>query len=670
MSSDVEQTYQALGGFFPNQMQRRSWEEFSQQGRNPAFLLQASTGSGKTEAVLFPALHFRRWLILVLPARSLVDDLTVLDLNDTSKPVGRLHRYLEAHSRLDQREHALIVDTGTRMERTVYRYGHRTFPVTGQKGAKDRSHLYRGDVIVTTLDKFIYRFFGFAWGRKSYVYPLRIRRPDTVVCFDEAHVYDATAFTNFLHLTTTLYEKNVGVVVMSATLPEPYKKQFHFLRVRGLNGGLEWLDFRDDTKGQQSFAKKLVHVTDAVEETDSLERGETEHVSRRHLDLLATLVEQRWCERPRRIIVAVEAVRGAVEVYCRLKESGLPQLASQINLFLYHGRLDDRQRTHVYQQLKALDDHSGSTYVLVTTSAIEVGCDLNAETLITEICPPDSLVQRSGRCNRRGNFNYTAEVVVVGSHIPKFVCTLSEEQEQKFFALLQANNGNMLNSQVIEALLACLDRPLLVDPRAKTAFEMLYEFVYEFALENQPLYERGFIATRGWEPTLPLVIYDNNEVEAEISIEVSRLAGAIKEPPGGIVVEEWRLGEDTWEWHWATPPRPGSLYEREIRVRVNDPSVCGYTSELGFVNLPKVFAYRSRRGGYEVRLAWFLPDESQTESEGGIFIDKDTKSGKKKEIYFRYLSDPELIEVPEASESEGAEVSGQEEASESEESEE
>jgi hypothetical protein len=103
---------------------------------------------------------------------------------------------------------------------------------------------------------------------------------------------------------------------------------------------------------------------------------------------------------------------------------------------------------------------------------------------------------------------------------------------------------------------------------------------------------------------------------------------------------------------------------------VNDPSVCGYTSELGFVNLPKVFAYRSRRGGYEVRLAWFLPDESQTESEGGIFIDKDTKSGKKKEIYFRYLSDPELIEVPEASESEGAEVSGQEEASESEESEE
>jgi CRISPR-associated endonuclease/helicase Cas3 len=413
-----------------------------------------------------------------------------------------------------------------------------------------------------------------------------------------------------------------------------------------------------------------VHVTDDVEAKDSLERGEAEEVSRQHLDLLATLVEQRWCERPRRIIVAVEAVRGAVEVYCRLKEASLPQLFSQINLFLYHGRLDDRQRTRVYQQLKALDDHLGSTYVLVTTSAIEVGCDLNAETLITEICPPDSLVQRSGRCNRRGNFNDTAEVVVVGSRIPEFVCTLSEEQEQKFIALLQANNGNMLNSQVIEALLACLDRPLLVDPRAKTAFEMLYEFVYEFALENQPLYERGFIATRGWEPTLPLVIYDNNKVEAEISIEVSRLAGTIQEPPAGVFVEEWRLGEDTWEWHWATPPRPGSLYEREIRVRVNDPSVCGYTSELGFVDLPKVFAYRSRRGGYEVRLAWFLPNESQTETEGVLFVDKDTKNGKKKEIFFRYLSDPELIEVLETSEAEGAEISGEEEVLESEESEE
>ncbi len=185
---------------------------------------------------------------------------------------------------------------------------------------------------------------------------------------------------------------------------------------------------------------------------------------------------------------------------------------------------------------------------------------------------------------------------------------------------------------------------------------MLYEYVYEFALENQPLYERGFIATRSWEPAISLVAYRDGKREAEISVGVSRLAGNIKEAPQGMVVEEWRRGDDTWEWHWATPPRPGSLYEREIRVKVTDPEVCGYTSELGFVDLPKVFARRSRRGEYEVRLSYILPDQSKTDSPGVVYVDSDAKSGKKTQVFFRYLSDPELIEVSEVPTAEARET--------------
>jgi hypothetical protein len=202
-----------------------------------------------------------------------------------------------------------------------------------------------------------------------------------------------------------------------------------------------------------------------------------------------------------------------------------------------------------------------------------------------------------------------------------------------------------MTPEVIEQLLACLNRPLLIDPRARTAFEMLYEYVYEFALENQPLYERGFIATRSWEPAISLVVYRDGKREAEISVGVSRLAGNIKEAPQGIVVEDWRRGEDTWEWHWATPPRPGSLYEREIRVKVTDPEVCGYTTELGFVDLPKVFARRSRRGEYEVRLSYILPDQSKTDSPGIVYVDSDAKSGKRTQVFFRYLSDSQLVEL-------------------------
>src|SRR5262245_49681389 len=122
MPPQIDEVYESLGRLSPNQMQRRVWEEFAKEcpKYSPAFLLQGATGTGKTEAIVFPSLAYQRRLILVLPTRSLVDDLTVLDFEDQEKS-GRLHRYLERYSAcFDHREHTLIVDTGTNMERTVY----------------------------------------------------------------------------------------------------------------------------------------------------------------------------------------------------------------------------------------------------------------------------------------------------------------------------------------------------------------------------------------------------------------------------------------------------------------------------------------------------------------------------------------------------------------------
>src|SRR5690242_965897 len=108
MPPGIDEVYQQLGRFSPNPMQRRVWEEFAKECLNqqtkeclnqqsPAFLLQGATGTGKTEAIVFPSLAFERRLILVLPTRSLVDDLTVLNLEDETKS-GRLHRYLQRYS--------------------------------------------------------------------------------------------------------------------------------------------------------------------------------------------------------------------------------------------------------------------------------------------------------------------------------------------------------------------------------------------------------------------------------------------------------------------------------------------------------------------------------------------------------------------------------------------
>jgi len=48
--------------------------------------------------------------------------------------------------------------------------------------------------------------------------------------------------------------------------------------------------------------------------------------------------------------------------------------------------------------------------IIVATQVVEAGVDVSAHTLITELAPWPSLVQRFGRCNRRGEYNTDAEI--------------------------------------------------------------------------------------------------------------------------------------------------------------------------------------------------------------------------------------------------------------------
>lgn len=83
---------------------------------------------------------------------------------------------------------------------------------------------------------------------------------------------------------------------------------------------------------------------------------------------------------------------------CLTKEDLAPELC------LIHSRFrpEDRQRA----QAQALDDSSidadGPGRIVIATQAIEAGVDVSATTMFTELAPWSSLVQRFGRCNRRG----------------------------------------------------------------------------------------------------------------------------------------------------------------------------------------------------------------------------------------------------------------------------
>jgi CRISPR-associated endonuclease/helicase Cas3 len=69
---------------------------------------------------------------------------------------------------------------------------------------------------------------------------------------------------------------------------------------------------------------------------------------------------------------------------------------------LVHSRFRPMEREPLSLRIKAPGEK-----IIIATQAIEAGVDISARTLITELAPWSSLVQRFGRCNRKGEFNQT-----------------------------------------------------------------------------------------------------------------------------------------------------------------------------------------------------------------------------------------------------------------------
>ncbi|NCO39533.1 MAG: CRISPR-associated helicase Cas3' [Armatimonadetes bacterium CG_4_10_14_3_um_filter_66_18] len=549
--------FHAITGFEPNPMQAAMWERVGAD--DCAVLLKSPTGSGKTEAVLAPSLATvlrpdeakRRRLFMVYPARSLVED-----------QIGRISGMFTRLSQ-DGRRLSLVVDTGGQSKRRLFEGGRE---VT-ESQYNPRRHLYDGDVIVTTLDKFLYRFFGFGEERKSFIFPFRVfhglRR--NLFVFDEAHAYDDTAFTNFVRLLKALYTAGLDTVVMTATMPQEYAQELDFLQVV-------------DHLGSASTHPKTLRY---VPKLDNQTLPEA---------LLAAARPR--CGDGKRVIVSVESVAEAVTVWEALQKP-----------LLYHGRIDGPQRRKVYDELKRreLDDER---YTLVTTSAIEVGCDLDADCLVTELCNPASLVQRAGRCNRRGK-RTDAEVVVVGNRIPAYVRELTDDQERLFLEAIRERDGAPFRP---DDFLPLMKRGVTFDYRAEILFDMLFEYVYEARLENKPLHDKGLVVTRSWEPSVTLTT-DRERMSHAVSVPLSRCATVPDK-----VAEDCRVfcryfnrHGNEYEIAFKELHYGGCAYFRDLVIEAALPDV-----ERGWVEIPKPFI-RGYREGYRETLR-YRPRDSQGEA--------------------------------------------------------
>ena len=96
----------------------------------------------------------------------------------------------------------------------------------------------------------------------------------------------------------------------------------------------------------------------------------------------------------------VNTVERAQEVYRELNNTR--HISLDAEKVLVHSRFRASEREKKQGAITGDMDPSGPGMVVVATQAIEAGVDISARTLITELAPWPSLVQRFGRCNRTG----------------------------------------------------------------------------------------------------------------------------------------------------------------------------------------------------------------------------------------------------------------------------
>ncbi len=90
---------------------------------------------------------------------------------------------------------------------------------------------------------------------------------------------------------------------------------------------------------------------------------------------------------------------------------GFPEAPSRPQVVLLHSRFRPEDRKKRLEEALAKIEPGDPGTIVVSTQVIEAGVDVSATTLFTELAPWASLIQRFGRCNRRGEENSEANVL-------------------------------------------------------------------------------------------------------------------------------------------------------------------------------------------------------------------------------------------------------------------
>ena len=189
---------------------------------------------------------------------------------------------------------------------------------------------------------------------------------------------------------------------MSATLrPDWLQTVDHRDHPLGEPLGLTEEDYAAPSLGERWTAPKPIEKVDqAADKPKSL----AAFVKDRHIPGSLTLVVVNTVDRSRNLFEEIQKLYRPKPAKGRGRGASQPEETTPAlpEIRLIHSRFRPIERAGWMDWLKSSPPSGGR--IVISTQVIEAGVDVSARTLVTELAPWASLVQRLGRCNRRGEF--------------------------------------------------------------------------------------------------------------------------------------------------------------------------------------------------------------------------------------------------------------------------
>jgi len=386
---DFAATFAYLGFEKPREFQQMAINTASEIQEPTLLIIEAPTGSGKTEAALYIAdvwlqRNRGRGLYVAMPTQA-----------TSNQMFRRVKTYLKERYPEDlvniHLVHGQAGWSDAMMEITLQRVGDSTKDrVAAMTWFKPRKRTLLAPFGVGTVDQtlmsilqtrhFFVRLFGLA---------------HKVIIFDEVHAYDTYMNTLFRRLLTWLNALGTSVIILSATLPSETRQALVEAYTR------KRLDKNASIYPALILANANQQQVVQLPEPEKYPLQIDWSVGRGSDDILRFL--QRELAQGGCAAVICNTVRRAQEIYRVVRDA---DIVPDDDLILFHSRFPPVWRKGIEEKVLRKFGKGGERphkAIVIATQVIEQSLDIDFDLMITDLAPIDLLLQRAGRLHRHEN---------------------------------------------------------------------------------------------------------------------------------------------------------------------------------------------------------------------------------------------------------------------------